>query len=131
MMGTLDKETHRRRILFLLLMSIIFAGSPSCTSESGKVSTKMMTINGTTLSWTAPATYIDGSALTVASYNLYYGTSSGIYAGSTNISGTATNYDITQLIIPRGATYYFVLTALDAGGLESGPSNEVNTYVPN
>jgi hypothetical protein len=78
------------------------------------------------LSWTAPVTRADGSALAlseISGYTLYYGASAGNYPNSLNINdGSATSATITDL--PLG-TYYAVVTTLDSGGRESSYSNEV------
>ena len=75
-----------------------------------------------TLSWTAPTTRTDGSALTnLAGYHLYYGTTPGSYPNVITVAnpGLAT-YVVSNL--PAG-TYYFVATAFDANGVESAYSN--------
>jgi hypothetical protein len=64
---------------------------------------------------------------TVAGYRVYYGTESGVYPSQVD-AGTNTSTIITGLA-ERG-TYYFVVTAYTADGLESLPSNEVSYFVP-
>src|SRR5688572_18501001 len=49
------------------------------------------------------------------------------YAFSVDV-GTATSHDVD--LIP-GSTYYFVVTAYDAGGLDGPPSNEAFVTLPN
>ena len=63
----------------------------------------------------------------VAGYILHYGTASGVYTNSVNVGNqlTATIPDLQD-----SATYYFVVTARDANGLESVPSNEISYEVP-
>ena len=73
------------------------------------------------LSWTAPARYSDGSALTPARYRIYYGTTSKSYNQSVAIDNAATTQWVLSL--PAG-TWFFVVTALDAAGKESAYSNE-------
>ncbi len=58
----------------------------------------------------------------VAGYKVYYGTSSGSYTSVAD-AGNATRYTVTGLDV--GTTYFFVVTAYDAAGSESGPSGEV------
>jgi hypothetical protein len=77
-----------------------------------------------TLSWTASAT------TGVASYKLYYGSTSGAYAqtyGNGINMGNVTNYSVTGLT--SGKTYYFTVTAVDGSGKESTYSNEVAKVV--
>lgn len=56
------------------------------------------------------------------SYNVYYGTSSGVYGGSQNV-GDMDGGLVTGLT--NGVEYYFVVTALDIYGNESGKVGEV------
>ncbi|MBA3047516.1 hypothetical protein FP830_04250, partial [Candidatus Falkowbacteria bacterium] len=56
-----------------------------------------------------------------ASYNVYYGVSSGLY-GSAEDAGDATSAIVTGLT--NGTTYYFTVTAVDPYGNESDYSNE-------
>jgi hypothetical protein len=72
-----------------------------------------------TLSWNA------NTEPDLAGYKIYYGASSGSYTASITI-GTQTTYTITGL---ASGTYYFVVTAFNSAGLESGYSNEVWTTV--
>jgi len=59
----------------------------------------------------------------LAGYKIYYGESSGNYTNSINV-GKNTEHAITQL--KDGVTYYFVITAYDTAGNESGYSPEVS-----
>src|SRR5687768_7364618 len=52
----------------------------------------------------------------VTGYNLYFGTTSRSYGTKINI-GNQTSYTVTGL---AGGTYYFVVTAYNASGVESG-----------
>jgi hypothetical protein len=63
----------------------------------------------------------------VIGYNVYYGTASGVYTQKLSV-GDVTSATITGLV--AGTTYYFVITAYNAGGLESDPSNQVSYTVP-
>lgn len=76
-----------------------------------------------TLSWTAPTQNTDGSALTdLASYKIYHGTASGVYPNEVVVSNPAlTTFIVTNL--PEGLNY-FVATAINDAGVESGYSGE-------
>ena len=75
------------------------------------------------LTWDAPTTNEDGSALTdLARYRVHVGTTSGAYDESFD-AGLDTMYTVDGL--SPGARYYFVVTALDTSGNESVFSNEV------
>lgn len=78
--------------------------------------------NSITLAWDAPTTHIDGSPLAdLAGYKLYYGTESGDYTEDLDV-GNFTSCSIDGL---SPGTWYFVVTAYDLYGNESGYSNEV------
>lgn len=82
--------------------------------------------NFATLSWDAPTTNADGSALTdLAGYKIYYGTSSRNYTQEVVVGNTNT-YTLT---LADGATYYFTVIAYDTLGNESEYSNEVNKTI--
>ena len=71
------------------------------------------------IAWTA----ISGAA----SYNIYYSTTSGAGTGGTKITGaspTPNPSTVTPLI--NGTPYYFVVTAVGTGGVESAPSSQVS-----
>jgi hypothetical protein len=69
-----------------------------------------------TVTW-APNTEAD-----LAGYKLYVGTSSGVYSRTVDV-GKATSYSIT---LPKGMTYFFVVTAYDRSGHESARSAELS-----
>lgn len=76
------------------------------------------------LSWSSPTTNSDGTQLTdLAGYKIYYGTSSGNYTTTVDV-GNINSYQLNNL--PDGFTYYFVTTAYDLSGNESGYSNEAS-----
>jgi len=100
-------------IVLLIALSLI----TSCSGGTADV-----TPTGTaTLHWSTPTTDIDNAAMTVTGYKIYYGTESGVY---TNVveAGNVTTYTISGL--PLGHTYFFVITAYDASGVESDPTDE-------
>jgi hypothetical protein len=63
----------------------------------------------------------------VVGYAIYYGTNSGSYVSRLDAGG---NNAISVPGLTEGLTYYFVVTAYDAQGEESDPSNEVAYVVP-
>ncbi len=83
-----------------------------------------------TLSWTAPTQNEDGSALTdLASYKIYHGTTpAGPYPNEVVVANPAlTSFIVTGL--PQGLNY-FVATAINSQGIESGYSGEASKDVP-
>jgi hypothetical protein len=74
------------------------------------------------LSWNA-------STSTVVGYNVYRGAQSGgPYAALNSAPDATTNY--TDNSVLAGATYYYVVTAVDATGTESAYSNQTQAVVP-
>jgi fibronectin type 3 domain-containing protein len=93
-------------------------GTPVAPPKTG-------TVHGNSLSWTA-------STSSVAGYNVYKSSSSGAEQGtaalngSTPVAGTA----YTDLTVTQGATAYYVVTAVTAGGNQSAWSNEASGTTP-
>lgn len=81
-----------------------------------------------TLTWVAPQTNADGSALNdLAGYRIYYGTSTGSYTESVTISDPmTTTYTVQNL---AASTYFFVLRAYDKSNVESASSAEVSKTI--
>lgn len=71
---------------------------------------------------TATVTWSPNTEADLAGYKLYVGTSSGIYSRTVDV-GKVTSYVIS---LPKGVTYFFVLTAYDRSGNESGRSAELS-----
>src|SRR5437762_5632898 len=76
---------------------------------------------GVSLAWDA------STGTSVAGYIVHYGSSSGVYTNSLDV-GSQLTATIPGLL--DSATYYFAVTARDATGLESIPSNEISYQVP-
>ena len=75
-----------------------------------------------TLSWNAPTQNTDGSALVdLAGYRIYWGSSQGNYPNSRQLNGVGVQTYVVDTLTP--GTWYFVVTAYDASGNESGYSN--------
>ena len=126
-------ETVRTGILISLLMLFFFTVSACPGGKSGgagknSIPTSISIGNGK-LSWAAPATYTDGSPLTVAGYKVYYGAASGVYDGVIDINAQLPNGDVSSLPTGTSATFYFAVTAYDAPGIESDYSNEVSKFL--
>jgi hypothetical protein len=103
-------DVWKRVVLVILLLG--------CTAL---VQSSAFADNSVNLAWSASP---DPSA---TGYKVYYGATSGNYTNSLDVGNS------TTAIIPgltAGATYYFVVVAYDASGLESLPSNEVSYTVP-
>jgi hypothetical protein len=89
--------------------------------------TPTTTTSSTTLTSTAASLAWDPATDTsIAGYNVYVGTASGVYGAPINV-GNVTSYILNNLAL--GSTYYFVVTTYDTSGAESIPSNEVSKSV--
>jgi hypothetical protein len=81
-----------------------------------------------TVSWDAPTQRIDDSPLeNLAGFRVYYGTAAGAYTSKLEVNAPS----LTSVVIsslPEG-TYWFVVTAYDAEGIESVYSEAASKYV--
>ena len=92
------------------------------------IEVEQVSMGRATLSWAPPTQRDDGSPLFgLEGFRIYYGTSPGNYPNQVTI----TNPGITSVVIenlPPG-TYYFVATAYDFAGVESGYSAIVSKTI--
>lgn len=103
--------------------------STALPAFSIRVSSAQTSTPGFTLRWVAPSTRSDGSSIPlsqISGYRIRYGTAPGSYTRSASINDGGTSYTFQGL---TAGTYYFVVTAVDSGGRESGYSNPVSTQV--
>ena len=81
-----------------------------------------------TLNWTPPTEHTDGTPLTnLSGYDIHYGTSSGNYTQTINVSNPGIATYVVDNLTP--GTYYFSITAVNSQGAESPLSSEVSTTV--
>jgi Fibronectin type III domain len=101
-------------------VTLLVAGlsAPSFGQSAGN--TPALAASTVTLSWDkSPGRAVKG-------YRLRYGTASRSYSETIDV-GNVTTYTISNLIAKK--RYYFVVTAYNAAGKESPPSNECPFYV--
>jgi len=97
--------------------SAVKSATPQVSAPSAPVLNTPTAGNGVVnLSWSA----VSGAT----SYKVKYGTSSGSY-GTIQPVGNQTSYQVPGLT--NGTTYYFVVSAVNAGGAESLNSNQVSS----
>ena len=110
-----------KHIPLLILLFALGACAPKHSSDSPQ---PLSLDDWAHLSWTPPTENTDGSVLTnLAGYKIYYGTTSGEY----NVVITLDNPSLSEYLVenlPTGYTYYFVITAFNSSGVESGYSVE-------
>ena len=82
-----------------------------------------------TLTWTAPTTNTDGSALTdLAGYHIYYGSSPSALSTVVNIANAgATSYTVSGL---TSGTWYFAVNAYTTSSQDSSLSNTGSKSIP-
>jgi hypothetical protein len=80
------------------------------------------------LSWNPPSQNSDGSPLTnLASYRVHFGTASGSYLNSMTVNNPGIATFVVDQLTP--ATWHFVVTAVNADGVESAFSNAATKTV--
>lgn len=103
-------------------------GTASDSTGQFSVAVVDSTNGTTTLSWTAPTENEDGSALTdLSGYRIYYGTASRNYSSELSVQDAGVTTAVIENLSP--GTWYFAATALNADGLESSLSNEVERLI--
>ncbi len=103
-------------------------GSVSASLPAFDLSVGAIQLGSATVSWTAPATNADGTALTdLDGFYVHYGMSSGSYSRTATVDDeNATSLQIDSL---DAGSWYFVVTAFDTAGNESAASSEVSKAV--
>ena len=97
-------------------------GTTSTPLPQFAVNVTLVSLGQATLSWNPPTQNDDGSSLTdLAAYRIYYGTSAGVYPNQIYIDNPGITTYVVENLPP--STYYFVSTAINASGIESGFSN--------
>jgi len=110
-------------------------------SESGYVfspTSSSATVNGASVTGVNFTATVQGhsvgltwiaSTSPVVGYNVYRSTVSGSSYSQIN-AGLVTTFSYADSAVQSGATYYYVVTAVDAGGNESAFSNQATAFVP-
>jgi Abnormal spindle-like microcephaly-assoc'd, ASPM-SPD-2-Hydin len=102
--------------------SISFLGSAASATETMTGTGAAPTQHSADLSWSP-------SPSTVVGYNVYRGTTSGgPYAKVNSSLDPSTLY--TDSTVQNGKTYYYVSTAVNSAGTESGFSNQLQMVIP-
>jgi hypothetical protein len=93
-------------------------GTPAPTAKAESI----------TLSWAAPTENTDGSALTnLSGFDIYYGTSSAALTQKININSVGLlTYVVENL---SSGTWFFEVVAVNAAGVQSGPSSVVSVTI--
>lgn len=115
-------------------MTLAGCGSGGLTTSTGSSTgstggttggtTGGVVLKSATLLWAPATTNSDGTPLSdLAGYRVYYGTASGNYTTTVDVSDPAATSAQIDGLTPN-TTYYFAVTAYDSSGNESSFSNE-------
>jgi hypothetical protein len=100
----------------------------ACTGPMGNMlSMTSVSVRAATITWTVPTENSDGSALTdLVGFKVLWGSAPHSYTSNASVSGAnSTTYEATL----NPGTWYFAVTAVNAAGQESAPSNEATRTV--
>lgn len=103
-------------------------GVATASLPAFSISVQQVALGSATLSWQAPTTRTDGTALTnLAGYRIRYGTANGSYPNVVTIP----NGGLTSAVIGNlpPATYFFVISAYDSAGMESANTSPVSKTI--
>ena len=124
-----EKSSQTITLVWLLIILTSCGGGGETTVDVGTSSSN----NSATLTWAQPTQRMNGDNLSsseISAYRVYYGTSSGVYTNTIDVSAASSCVagTCTTTITGLSGAYYFVVTALDTTSPtpnESGLSNEV------
>ena len=105
-------KTLISKLLFIILLAL------PCSAWAAQV----------TLTWDAPTKNVDNTPISYfeGQYRIYYGTSSGNYTNIVDWTDASATVVKTVTGLSNSAPLYFVATAINTLGNESGYSNEVS-----
>ncbi len=103
-------------------------GAHSASIGPFPISVQATGTGSATLSWSAPTSNEDGTAIAgLTGYHVYYSTDPGIFSNAIEVDGASTTtYNVTGL---SAGTYYFAVAAYNADGVESAMSNIGNKSI--
>jgi hypothetical protein len=101
---------------------IVVATSQADSTKSASASITVVAPHSVALSWSP------SSSSGISSYKVYRGTVSGGPYSLLTSGVSSTSY--TDSNVQSGSTYYYVTTAVDSSGAESGYSNETQAVIP-
>ena len=103
-------------------------GALSDTLPAFSIDVTQAALGSVTLQWAAPTQNTDGTALTdLSGYKIYFGKAPGSYPNEIDVNSAGTTTYVIENLVPD--TYYFVSTAYNSQGVESGYSNMATMVV--
>ena len=101
-------------------------GTPASTAQS--VASSGSGNASATLSWEAPTTNTNGTALTdLGGYRIYYGSSATDLSQNVRLKGVGVQTYVFDNL--HAGTWYFAVMAVTSAGVESALSNRVSTTI--
>lgn len=124
---TMNSINFQIRALIIGVLILVLTG---CLGGGGGGGGASQGTGTASLSWMPPTQDTEGNYLSdLAGYKIYYGTELGNYSDVIIIDNPGiVNYVIENLM--GGNTYYFVITAYDSAGDESGYSGVGSKTIP-
>ncbi|MGB6198522.1 MAG: choice-of-anchor D domain-containing protein [Candidatus Acidiferrales bacterium] len=121
-------------VTFIPLVNTGLSGSITITSDAtNSPITVSLSGSGTQSgSYSVTVTWTPSVSQSVVGYNVYRATTPGGESQTTPINGAALvpGEAYVDPNVVDGATYYYVVTAVDSSGAESGDSNEASAAIP-
>jgi hypothetical protein len=103
-------------------------GSASASLDTFSIQVVATATGSAALTWNPPTDNADGTPLSnLAGYRVYWGTAEGSYAHSVTLDNPGLSSYVVDQLAP--ATWYFMLTAINAAGVESDYSNAASKQV--
>lgn len=126
--GVTNLEAFNSDLSPWTLTSLASPESPT-VDNGGSTTAPAPTPSSATLTWTAPLTRVDGTAISlseIASYEISYGTSADNLSKSVTVDGSETSVEIADL---SPGTWYFSIRVIDSSGLASAYSEVVSKEI--
>jgi len=124
-----SKLANIRGICALTLAASLISGC-SLGGNSSSVSTASPTPTPGSGSHSVALTWDPSPSSNLQGYKVYRGqVSGGPYTGISSLVPVGTQQFTDSSVVSR-QTYFYVVTSIDASGMESGPSPEVNAAIP-
>lgn len=112
--------------------TIVYVKATSMVDLS-KTATASVTVTAASMSTTqhiVDLNWNNSSSANISGYNVYRGTNSSGPYSKINSVGLIASTLYTDASVKSGQTYYYVVTAVDSSGAESGYSNQTQAVVP-
>jgi len=111
---------------FASIVITVSDGKASASLVAYTITVSPARTTSVTLSWVPPKTNVDGTPLVdLTGFRVFYGTASGKYSQSLSIASSS----VTSVVLEglgSGYTWYFAVTAVASGGVESAYAKEVS-----